>query len=253
MMKKIVLCTVLTAFAGYAVYSQVSISDSSITTPMIYATFSYQFPGGDLAARYGSNSSIGGGFLVKTKSNWIFGVEGNFQFGSTVKNQDSLLKPISTPEGYIIDANGKVADVILYERGYSFFGLAGKLFPWAGPNPNCGFTLIAGGGYLQNKMRILNPDNTAPQLQGDYKKGYDRLNGGFALSASVGYLYMSSSRLLNFSLAFEFIQAWTKSKRELDFNTGKPDQAKLSTQFYGIKATWDIPLYRRTPKEYYLY
>ena len=234
-------------------HAQVSIADSSITTPMVYATYSYQFPGGDLAERYQSNSSIGGGFMVKTRSNWLIGVEGNFQFGSGVKNQDSLLTTISTPEGYIIDANGKYADVILYERGYSFYGLIGKLFPWVGPNPNSGFTLIAGGGYLQNKMRILNPDNTAPQLWGDYKKGYDRLNGGFALTASLGYLYMSSSRLLNFGFAFEFVQAWTKSKRPVDFNTGKPDKQNLSSQFYNIKVTWNIPIYRRTPKEFYYY
>lgn len=242
----------LLGFPG-VVFTQVSITDSSITIPMVYATYSYQFPGGDLAARYGSNSSIGGGFLVKTKSNWLVGAEGNFQFGSTVKDQDSLLTTISTPEGYIIDANGKIADVILYMRGFSFFGTVGKLFPWVGPNPNSGFTLMVGAGYLQNKMRILNPDNTAPQLRGDYKKGYDRQNGGIALTASFGYLFMSSSRLLNFSLGFEFIQAWTKSKRAVDFNTGKPDTHNLSSQYYGIKATWNIPLYRRSPKEYYLY
>jgi len=234
-------------------FGQVSVSDSSIAIPMIYATYSYQFPGGDLAVRYGSNSSIGGGFLVKTKSNWLIDVEGNYQFGSSVKNQDSLLKPISTSEGFIIDANGKIGDVILYMRGYNFFFRFGKLFPWVGPNPNSGFTLMAGAGYLQNKMRILNPDNTVPQLQGDYKKGYDRLNSGFAVSGSIGYLFMSTNRLLNFSLAFEFIQAWTKGKREIDFNTGEPDLGKLSSQYYGIKATWNIPLYRRSPKEYYLY
>jgi len=241
------------AGAIFSVKGQVSIVDSSVTIPMFYATYSYQFPSGDLAQRYKSNSSIGGGFTVKTKKNWFIGVEGNFQFGSGVKNQDSLLVTISTPDGYIIDANGRFADIILYERGYSFYLLFGKLFPWVGPNPNSGFTLMAGGGYLQNKMRILNPDNTAPQLWGDYKKGYDKLNGGFAVSASFGYLFMSNSRLLNFSLAFEFIQAWTKRKRDVDFDTGKPDPKNLSSQFYGIKATWNIPLYRRTPKEFYLY
>jgi len=252
MMKHYYLLFLFFAVPGIAL-TQVSIKDSAINVPMFYATYSYQFPGGDLGERYGSNSNIGGGFLVKTASNWLFGAEGNFQFGSSVKNQDSLLTTISTPEGYIIDANGKIADVILYMRGFSFFGSIGKLFPWVGPNPNSGFTLMAGVGYLQNKMRILNPDNTAPQLQGDYKKGYDRQNGGIALTASIGYLFLSSTRLLNFSLGFEFIQAWTKSKRAVDFNTGQPDQPNLSSQYYGIKATWNIPLYRRSPKEYYLY
>jgi len=251
-MKKILLILLSVPVAVH-LNGQVSIKDSSITTSMFYATYSYQFPVGDLATRFGSNSSIGGGFLVKTKSNWLIGVEGNFQFGSTVKNQDSLLVTISTPEGFIIDANGRFADIILYERGYSFYGEFGKLFPWIGPNPNSGFTFLIGGGYLQNKIRIHNPDNTAPQLWGDYKKGYDKLNGGFALTASVGYLFLSNTRLLNFSLAFEFIQAWTQSKRTVDFDTGKPDPKHLSSRFYGVKVTWNIPLYRRTPKEYYLY
>jgi hypothetical protein len=233
--------------------AQVNVKDSAIFTPMFYAAYSYQFPGGDLAERYGSNSSIGGGFLIKTRSNWIIGAEGNYQFGSNVRNQDSLLVSISTPEGYIIDANGYIADVVLYMRGYSFFALFGKLLPLVGPNPNSGFVLMTGAGYLQNKMRILNPGNTAPQLQGDYKKGYDKLNGGFALSASLGYLYMSNSRLLNFSLGFEFIQAWTKSKRKVDFDTGLPDPSDYSSQYYGIKGTWNIPLYQRKPKDFYFY
>jgi hypothetical protein len=247
------ILTALPLLLSLVTPAQVSIRDSAIATTMVYATYSYQFPGGDLSKRYGSNSSIGGGLQFKTKSNWILGVEGNYQFGSTVRNQDSLLVTISTPGGYIIDANGRFADIILYERGYSFYGYFGKLFPWIGPNPNSGFTFLLGGGYLQNKLRILNPGNTAPQLWGDYKRGYDKLNGGFALSASAGYLFMSNNRLLNFSLAFEFIQAWTQSKRPVDFDTGKPDPKHLSSQFYGIKATWNIPLYRRAPKEYYLY
>jgi hypothetical protein len=31
------------------------------------------------------------------------------------------------------------------------------------------------------------------------------------------------------------------------------DTRKYSDQLYGIKACWIIPLYKRTPKEFYLY
>src|SRR5512133_1284399 len=171
----------------FSLQGQVNIKDSAITTPVIYATYSYQFPGGGLSDLFGSNSSIGGGIFVKTSGNWIVGAEGNYLFGGTVKNQDSMLLMISTPEGYVIDANGMYADVILYERGYSFYGYFGKLIPVLSPNPNSGFTILAGLGYLQNKIRVHNPNNTAPQLYGDYKKGYDKLNGGLALTGSVGY------------------------------------------------------------------
>ncbi len=233
--------------------AQVNIRDSVIFTPIIYATYGYQFPGGDLAKRFGSNSSIGGGFMIKTKHNWLFGVEGNFMFGQQVWGSDTMLSNISTSQGFIIDANGFYADLVYYERGYNFFFKTGKVIPVLSPNPNSGLVFIAGVGYIQDKIRIHNPGNTAPQLLGDYKKGYDRLNGGLAVTGSVGYMYLSNMRLLNFSVHFEFMQAWTKPYRERDFDTGLKDTKNLSSQFYTIRAVWMIPLYRRTPKEFYYY
>jgi hypothetical protein len=250
---KIRIALLFSALSFGPLYGQVNVKDSSITTAILYATYSYQFPKGDLADRFGSNSSIGGGILLKTKGNWLLGGEGNYLFGGTVRNQDSMLVLISNPEGQIIDANGMYADVVLYERGYSIYGYFGKLIPVLSPNPNSGFTVTAGLGYMQNKIRINNPNNTAPQLQGDYKKGYDKLNGGFALTGSLGYVYLSNSRLLNFSLNFEFIQAWTKRKRDYNFDLKGPDPNSYSSQFYGIKACWFIPLYKRKPNDYYLY
>ena len=250
--KLFLTASVLTFIASQGI-SQVSIKDSSIFTSVIYAAYSFQFPGGDLSQRFGVNSSIGGGLMFKTKSNWIFGAEGNFLFGGDVKNQDSLLLNISTPDGFIIDANGYFADVIYYERGYSFYAKLGKLFPVLGPNPNSGLTVMAGVGYLQNKIRIHNPGNTAPQIFGDYKKGYDHLNGGFALNGSIGYTYMSNTRLLNLYGGFEFTQSWTASKRDYDFELGAKESANYSSQFYGIRLAWMIPFYKRSPKSYYLY
>jgi hypothetical protein len=237
------------AFQGLA---QVSVKDSSIFTSVFFVAYSYQFPQGDLAELYGGNSSIGGGMLFKTKSNWIFGAEGNYLFGGKVKN-DTLLKNISTPDGFIIDANGYFADVVYYERGYSFYAKFGKQFPVFGSNPNSGITLMAGIGYLQDKIRIHNPGNTAPQINGDYKKGYDRLNGGFTLNGSLGYTFISNTRLLNFYAGFEFIQSWTKSKRDYTFDLERAEKISYSTRFYGIKVVWMIPLYKRSPKNYYLY
>jgi hypothetical protein len=240
-------------FTFSSLFAQVNIHDSTIFTPLISATFGYQFPGGDLAKQFGSNASIGGSIMFKTRHNWLFGAEGNFMFGQTVKNSDSLLNIISTREGFIIDANGNYADLVYYERGYNFFAKFGKVISLLAPNPNSGFTLVAGAGYIQDKIRIHNPGNTAPQLLGDYKKGYDRLNGGLALTGSLGYMYLSNTRLVNFSLSFEFMQAWTKPYRERDFDTGKQDTRNLSSQFYTIRVSWIIPLYRRVPKEFYVY
>jgi len=233
--------------------AQVSVHDSSIVVPMIYATYAYQFPGGDLAKRYGGNSSIGGGFMVKTKSNWLIAVEGNYLFGGTVKNGDSLVKGISTPQGYVINSNGFYAEIGYAERGYNLFLKFGKVFPVISRNPNSGPLVMVGAGFMQNKIRIHDGDNTAPQIAGDYKKGYDRLNNGFEMSASVGYLFLSDSRLINFFAGFEFMQSWTTFRREVNFDTGKHDGSTLSSQFYGIKVKWIIPMYKRKPKDFYLY
>ena len=240
-------------FCSQHSFSQVNVRDSSIFAPMFYATYTYQWPGGDLAKRYGSNSSIGGGFMIKTKSNWLFAAEGNYLFGETVKNGDSLIRNISTSEGFVINQNGYYAEIGFAERGFTVFGKFGKLFHILSPNPNSGPLVMLGAGFLQNKIRIHDGDNTAPQVQGDYKKGYDRLNNGFALLGTLGYLYLGESRILNFSVNFEFIQAWTKSRRDYDFDTGKPDNASYSSQFYGIKVKWIIPFYKRKPKDFYLY
>lgn len=254
MTKKVyTLLLFLLLFFSQHSFSQVHVKDSSIVAPMIYATYAFQFPGGDLAKRYGNNSSIGGGFMVKTKSNWLFAAEGNYLFGETVKDGDSLLKNISTSEGFVINQNGYFAEIGFAERGFTVFAKFGKLFPVLSPNPNSGPLVMLGAGFLQNKIRVHDGDNTAPQVQGDYKKGYDRLNNGYALSGTIGYLYLGDSRLLNFSLNFEFIQAWTKYRRDRDFDTGRQDNSSLSSQFYGIKVKWIIPVYKRKPKDFYIY
>ena len=80
--------------------------------------------------------------------------------------------------------------------------------------------IMVGGGFLQDKIRIHDGDNTAPQIHGDYKKGYDRLNNGWMLSGTVGYLYLSDSRLINFFIGLEFMQSWTKYRRARNFDTG---------------------------------
>ena len=247
------LITLLFLIFAAESFAQVNIRDSAIYTPMIYATYGYQFPGGDLAKQFGSNSNIGGGFVFKTKHNWLFGAEGNYLFGQSVRNSDALIKGIVTSEGFVIDANGYMADIVFYEAGFNAFAKFGKVIPLFAPNPNCGFTLVAGAGYIQDKIRIHVIGNTAPQLQGDYNKGYDRLNGGVALTGAVGYMYLSNTRLLNFSASFEFMQAWTTPYRDRDFDTGKKDTRKLNSQFYTLRVFWMIPLYRRAPKEFYMY
>jgi hypothetical protein len=234
--------------------AQSDISDTTLSVPMFYGTYSYQFPGGDLTERYGNNSSVGGGFMWKTKPNWIFGAEFNFLFGNDVKIADQIMGNLKTEDGYIISMSGNFTSYSIYERGYYISGRIGKLIPVLSPNPNSGITIIGSLGYLQHKIRIEVPDNTAPQIDGDYKKGYDRLAGGFAVSEFIGYTFLSNSKLLNFYLGFEINQAWTKPLRDVNFDTGEVDPLKSRFDvLYGIKVGWIIPLFDRMPEKYYYY
>jgi hypothetical protein len=233
---------------------QTDISDTTLSIPMFYATYAYQFPAGDMKDRFGNNSVIGGGFQWKTNKNWLWGAEYLYLFGSNVKVKDQIMANIKTTDGDIISMAGNFTSFRVSERGYHLSAKVGKIFSIFSPNPNSGFYLTGGAGYLEHKIKIDVVQNNVPQLIGDYKKGYDRLAGGFCLNETIGYVYLSNTRLLNFFAGIEFSQAWTKPLRDVNFDTGDPDPVqKRYDAFTGIKFTWIIPLFKRQPEKYYYY
>ncbi|MCD4773763.1 MAG: hypothetical protein K8R41_10320 [Bacteroidales bacterium] len=250
---KIILLALCFGIISNQASSQASMQDSSLFTTMFTGFYGYQFPGGDLVNRFGSNSEIGVSFLIKNNNNWIHGVEFDYLFGSDVKIGNTLFTDISTPEGNIIDGNGIFANIQLFERAYYSSLKAGKIFPVWGPNPNSGLVIIGGLGYINHKIRIDVENNTAPQLAGDYKKGYDRFTSGIAISEFFGYMYMGNKRKVNFYAGFEFIQAATKCRRDYNFDEMKGDDKNRLDLLFGIKAGWIIPLFKRTPEKFYYY
>lgn len=250
-MKKIFTLFALFAMS-FCVSAQQNIKDSIISTSLITVSYGYQFPGGDLAKRFTSNSAIGSSYFFKTKKNWIFGADGFFMFRDSIK-ETGILDSISTSDGNVIDGDGMYADIKLLERGFYFGAKAGKLFPVLGPNKNSGIVFMVGAGLLQHKIRIENKDNVAPQIKGDYKKGYDRLTNGFAISEFLGYMYMGNSKLVSFYAGFEFIQAWTMNRRSFNFDLMGPDKTKRLDLLSGFRIGWILPLYKRTPETYYYY
>jgi len=235
-------------------FSQSKNADTAMSIPMMYANYAYQIPGGDLANWYGPSSMIGGGFRWKTFKNWTYGIEFSYLFGSDIKITDDIMGNLTTSDGNIIDQAGNYAAFSLYQRGYYLSGKVGKLIPVLNVNPNSGLFISGSLGYFQHHIRIEVTNNNVPQLNGDYKKGYDRLVGGIGISQFIGYMYISDKRLVNFFAGFEFIQAWTKPKRDVYFDTGEPDPLqKRFDLLSGIKVGWIIPLNRRAPEKYYYY
>lgn len=249
-----VLLSLLGVLFAINISAQQSVSDTTMSIPMFYLTYMYQFPGGDLADRYGNSSSVGGGFQWKTDKNWIIGTEYTYLFGQDVKIADEIMLNIKTEEGNIINMAGTYASYQTYQRGYYISARFGKLQPVLNPNPNSGFVFMGSLGYFTHKIRIEVADNSAPQLFDDYKKGYDRLAGGFGISEQVGYLYLSNSRIWNFFFGVEFNQAWTSPMRDVNFDTGLSDEvSKRFDSTIGIKLAWFIPIFKRLPQKYYYY
>jgi hypothetical protein len=232
-------------------HSQFSVRDSSVFAPMLSVTYAYQLPGGDLKDRFGANSNIGGLFQIKLRSNWIFGADFNYLFSNKVKDADSLFSSIETDDGNIINSDGEFADVFLYERGFCSSVRFGKLFPVLGPNPNSGPVIMGSVGLLQHKIRIENPGNLAPEISGDYKKGYDKLTNGICISEFAGYMYMGNHRLVSFFAGIECTQAFTQSRRSYDFNLQRYNAKQRLDLLWGFKFGWIIPFYKRAPEGYY--
>lgn len=222
------------------------------TRKFYFFGFSYgvQLPGADLANRFGINMNAGINFSYKTKSNWQFGFHGCYIFGDKIKEK-GILDSLKTSQGFIINKEGRESDIRLQERGFCTFLTVGKTYRWKQPNTNSGFHTSLGIGYLQHKIRIYNVGEPAPQINGDYVKGYDRLTSGVALQEFIGYSYFGHKKMLNFFVGLELIQAFTQSRRSYDFDLMRADTQKRIDLLYGIRLGWSLPLYGKNRDFYY--
>lgn len=226
------------------------IKDSAIFTPLISASYTFQFPMGDLEKRFGFHSTIGVNADFKLSSNWVFGASGNFTFGNNVKDT-SMLRDLTTSDGQIININGESAKIVAFQRGYSLTANVGKVFSVIGPNPNSGLMLKLGVGYWRHRIRFDSQSDLVPQLTGAYKKLYDRLTEGVMITEFIGYQHMSNSRMANFYGGIEFRQGFMKGIRQYQAGAAYDGQAKRTDMSIGLKIGWIIPIHKRAPKEYY--
>ena len=210
-------------------------------------TLKRQYPGADMLSRFGPNTSIGMELSYKTTGNWVFHVGGHFLFGKQV-NETGILDSLKGSTGEIIDQNGQFAVVGMDERGMYWGAGLGKVIPLNKINRNSGIYLSVGGGYLQHRIRIYS-SNTVPQLNSDYKRGYDRLTFGPAASQYIGYRFLDPRKRLNFSIGIEIIEGFTKNRRSLDFDTGQRDTRQRLDLLTGIRFSLTVPLYLKKASE----
>jgi len=237
--------------ASVGLIAQNQVRTESLFNPHFSVSMAYQWPGGDLADRFGNSGSPGVGFHIKSKTNWYYGVSGSYIFGNRV-NEPGLLRNLRTANGEILDDQGQIAILFVQQRGWNAFAEAGRVFNVIGPNPNSGILFKAGVGLLQHKIRIEHQANPIAQLEGEYLKGYDRLTNGLAIGQFLGYYHMSNNRLINYFIGIESVQAFTQSRRTFNFDTQTADTARRFDMLLGIRAGWCVNLYRRMSDTYFI-
>ena len=188
----------------------------------------------------------------KTRRNWVYSVDGAFMFGNQIK-ETGLFNNLVDSKGNITDQNGDIATVRVLSRGFYVDVNVGKIFPVLSPNKNSGIFLNVGAGYTSHNYRIETNDHVVPQLELDYRKGYDRLTTGLNTQQFLGYAFMANQGIVNFYGGFFIQEAFTYNRRTIFFDqpdTPVPTDMRMDIQ-YGFKVAWLIPIYRRLPKEYY--
>ncbi len=208
------------------------------------------FPGADMAERYGTSYRAGGQLLYKTKSNWVIGPKFDYMFGTTLK-VDSLLSNIIDKYGSFIGSNGQRVGITIYQRGYMMGLQGGKIFNIGKNSSDNGILALTTIGFMEHKILIRDRDNIIPALQGDYKKGYDRLANGWMLEQYVGYTYFANNNLLNFHIGLNVSAGFTQGRRDFLYDVMRPDTESRIDLLYGIRAGWYIPIFRRKSEEFF--
>ena len=228
--------------------------------------YTHQLPIGNLAERFGDNSSIGLSILIEQENNLFYGVQGGYIFGNNVKDS-TIFDHLTTSNGAIIGADGHYANINLMERGfdsYFFIGYAihthnskTKYFPYLHTLYHLsltGFYLSLGVGYLQHQIFIDTKNQNVPQLDEEYKKGYDRLTSGISTKWEASYKYYSPNGKFQMYTGVNMTLAYTKNRRPYLFDQMEYSPTELSwDKLLGINIGVIIPVHRRNEEKFHYY
>lgn len=226
--------------------------DSAMALPFVKLNFGIFTPSNDFADRFGRTSSVGGEIGYKTKNNWQFGLKVDANFGKKI-NEPSILQSLTNASGDVTTSDGVITGILQEQRGFNFHFYGGKLFNFKGKNKNSGLLVTGGVGFLQHRINLDFRDGNVLQLNKEMEKGYDRLSNGISFNQFIGYQYFGKTRLINFYLGIEGIQAITKNRRGYNYDLKEEDNATRFDAMYGVKFGWIIPFYKRSTKEFYYY
>ena len=238
-------------FLSLNAFGQRNLKDTSINTVIVGLSYDFNLTSGDVSKLWGFNHEIGLSIDNKFKNGFTIGMTSGFIFGNQFKDT-TIFKNVVNSYGTITAMSGAPGKVLFLMRGATANINAGYVFKKLGNNPNSGLWLQGGVGFLMHKIRIESIYDVVPQLEGDYKKGYDHLHMGFSTREFIGYLFQANRRFLNFYAGFEFIQGFTQNQRSYNFDLQGPEPGIKQDFFYGVKIGWLVPIYKRKARDFYI-
>ena len=212
-------------------------------------SYGLDLPAGNMKDLYGTNFRFGvASTYYFTNSNFSIGVSADYLFGYKVK-----INPVSNLQTYdnqIFNSNPEFSALNMSERGLIFGVLLSKIIPFKVADKRSGLRLDAGPYFFSHWIHFNDEFGKIPQLEGEYKKGYDNLTGGFAMKEFIGYQHLTKKSRVSFNAGFEFFQGYTKNLRYNNYSTASTEDEKKFDFLFGVKVGWILPLYiEKNPEE----
>ncbi len=193
-----------------------------------------QVPVGVLSKRFGGSNTVGFTTAYKFGNNYQIQSGINAIFSGKVK-ENGIFDTMVGSTGYLVDVNGNLAEIKMYERGIIWHLDVGKVIPINKFESNSGILLTAGAGFMQHYIKYTFQRTVLPQLEGEYAKGYDRLTNGLMLRGFAGYQRIDPKAMLNFVAGIEILNGFTKNRRSFNFDTRTADNTSRNDLMLGLK------------------
>lgn len=210
----------------------------------------FDMPGADMAKRFGPGYRVGVSGHFKSQKGWLFGGKLDFLNGSDIR-EDSMFAGVANSEKSFINQDGQRLFVERFKRGFMLGFEVGRLITLKPTVPDAGILVMTGVGFMQHRILIKDKSESILALQGDYRKGYDRLVNGLYVEQYLGYLYMSNSGLVNFHIGLDVVAGFTQGRRDFLYDVRRPGDDKRLDLMFGVRGGWILPIFKRKSEDYF--
>ena len=212
----------------------------------------YQIPSGFFAELFENNPSIGTSFFIEKENNFFYGIEANYLFGNNINNESMILNGITNNDGSITASDGYYANINFSRSGFSSNIFAGYAIHLNKTNLS-GVYFSFGTGYINQKIQIDTKNENIPQLNEEYKKGYDSANDGIFGKISINYKYYSKKGGIQISTGLFNSFARVKRLNSYLFNENNNDDSFHFGSTFGFNIGLIIPVSKINQEEFHYY